>query len=90
MPRPPCRTGLPLRRSRRVARLVRAPGQITASKSVDTKNTKNTKNKKDTKDTENKNAQGTSAQVVIPAKAGIHFDLSLLKSKQDGFPLARE
>jgi hypothetical protein len=30
---------------------------------------------------------GTSEKVVIPAQAGIHLDLSLLKSKQNGFPL---
>jgi hypothetical protein len=41
--------------------------------------------------------EGTSEQVVIPAKAGfstaelvIHLDLSLLKSRQNGFPNSRE
>jgi hypothetical protein len=33
---------------------------------------------------------GTFEHVVIPAKAGIHFDLSRLKLKQNGFPLSRE
>jgi hypothetical protein len=31
-----------------------------------------------------------SAQVVIPAKAGIHLDPVFLIGKENGFPLSRE